>query len=394
MGLTSLAIDFPPASREDWLKRVNAVLKDAGFETLVSKTADGIAIEPLYGEASGPRAERALHAPWTVSQRADDPDAARANLQALDDLAHGATGLTLTFKGHASARGFGLAAKDLPRVLDKVALHAIALRLEGGAAEAKALAAMIAKQPIDPGRLDVSFGLASAELAGELAAQGFRGPFLEADGRPWHDKGATETQELGAVLATAVGHLRALEKPAPAVTLAAGQDMFLTLAKFRAMRLLWRRVLEASGLPDGPLHIHAETSWRMMAKLDPHSNILRAVAAVFGAGLGGADSICVLPFSIAQGLPDAFARRVARHVQTVLLEESNLWRIADPASGSGSVEYLTQALCEKAWGVFQRIERSGEWPVPDAQSAQGLPIIGTSTYRLEKEHVAAVESIA
>ena len=394
MGLTPLATDFPAASREGWLKRVDAVLKGAGFETLVSKTADGIAIEPLYGAASGPRAERALHAPWTVSQRADHPDGARANLQALDDLANGATGLTLTFMGHASARGFGLAAEDLPRVLDRIALHAIALRLEGGAPEAKALAAMIAQQPIDPGRLDVSFGLASAKLAGELAAQGFRGPFLEVDGRPWHEKGASEAQELGAVLAAAVAHLRALEKPAPGVTLAAGQDMFLTLAKFRAMRLLWRRVLEVSGLPDEPLRIHAETSWRMMAKLDPHSNILRAVAAVFGAGLGGADSICVLPFSLAQGLPDAFARRVARHVQTVLLEESNLWRVADPASGSGYAEHLTQALCEKAWGVFQKIEKSGEWPEPEARSALGRPIIGTSAYRLETERAAAVESLA
>ena len=383
--------EFPAATREDWLKRVDVVLKGAGLDTLVSKTADAIAIAPLYGQGQGPRAERAAHDPWTVHQRVDHPDAMRANEQALDDLAHGATGLTLTFKGHASARGFGLEAQNLPRVLDGIALHAIALRLEGGPAEAKALAAMIARQPIDPGRLDVSFGLKGAELAGELAAQGFRGPFLEADGRPWHDKGATEAQELGAVLAAAAGYLRALERPAPGVTLAAGQDMFLTLAKFRAMRLLWRRVLEASGLADEPLRIHAETSWRMTAKRDPHTNILRVVAAVFGAGLGGADSICVLPFSLAQGLPDRFARRVARNVQTVLLEESNLWRVADPASGSGYVEHLTQELCERAWGVFQKIEKSGEWPEPDARSAQGLPVIGTSAYRLDKEFPAAVE---
>ena len=367
------------------------MLKGASFDTLVSQTADGIEIVPLYGEARGPRAERAAHAPWTVYQRADHPDAARANAQVLDDLNHGATGLTLTFKGHESARGFGIEAKDLRRVLDGVALHAVALRLEGGVAEARALAALIAKQPVDPGRLDVSFGLQSAEPVGELIAQGFRGPFLEVDGRPWHDKGATEAQELGAVLATAVGHLRALQRPALGVTLAAGQDMFLTLAKFRAIRLLWRRVLEASGMPDAPLRIHGETSWRMMAKLDPHTNILRAVAAVTGAGLGGADSICVLPFPLAQGLPDAFTRRVARNVQNVLLEEANLWRVADPASGSGYVEHLTQELCEKAWGVFQKIEKSGEWPEPDAQSVQGLPVIGTGAYRLDKEYPAAVE---
>lgn len=384
---------FPAATREDWLKRVDAVLKGAGFDTLLSETADGIAIAPLYSDCQGPRAERAVHAPWTVYQRADHPDAVRANAQALDDLGHGATGLTLAFKGRASARGFGLVAKDLPRLLDAVALHALAIRLEGGAAEASALAATIAKQPVDPRRLDVSFGLDSAELAGELMAQGFRGPFLEADGRTWHDKGATDAQELGAVLATAVGYLRALDMQPPGVTLAAGQDMFATLAKFRAMRLLWRRVLEASGMPDEPLRIHGETSWRMMARLDPHTNILRAVAAVTGAGLGGADSICVLPFSLAQGLPDAFARRVARNVQNVLLEEANLWRVADPASGSGYVEHLTQQLCEKAWGVFQKIETNGAWPEPGAQLTQGFPVIGTSAYRLGKEFPAAVERL-
>jgi methylmalonyl-CoA mutase len=176
------------------------------------------------------------------------------------------------------------------------------------------------------------------------------------------------------------------------ITLAASQDMFGTLAKFRAIRLLWRRVLEAAGLPDAPLKLHAETSWRMMASLDPHTNILRATAAVFGAGLGGADSICVLPFSLAQGLPNSFARRVARNVQTLLIEEANLWRVADPASGAGYVEELTRGLCGAAWGVFQRAE-AGRWPEPRPVPAVGLPVIGTTAYKLGAEHAAEVETI-
>ena len=173
---------------------------------------------------------------------------------------------------------------------------------------------------------------------------------------------------------------------------AANQDMFATLAKFRAIRLLWRRVLDAAGLPDAPLRLHAETSFRMAAELDPHTNILRATAAVFGAGLAGADSICVLPHSIAQGLPNAFARRVARNVQTVLLEESNLWRVADPASGAGYVEALTSALCEKAWSVFQKAE-AGQWPEPDPAASHGLPMIGTTAYKLAAERAADVEAL-
>ena len=124
-------------------------------------------------------------------------------------------------------------------------------------------------------------------------------------------------------------------KRAVSLALAADQDMFPTLAKFRAARLLWSRILTASGLPADAITLHGETSWRMMTALDPHTNILRTTAAVFGAALGGADRITVLPFSLAQGLPDEFARRIARNTQTILQEESQLWRVSDPASGAG-----------------------------------------------------------
>ncbi len=181
----------------------------------------------------------------------------------------------------------------------------------------------------------------------------------------WHDGGSTEAQELGFTLATAVAYLRSLDRldeealaRAVGITLAADQDMFLTLAKFRAIRLLWGQVCSECSLPPVPLRLHAETSWRMMTKRDPYSNILRAAAAVFGAGLGGADSIAVLPFSAAQELPDRFARRIARNTQSILLEESNLLRAADPAGGSGYVEHLTQSLSGQAWSIFQGIEKA------------------------------------
>jgi methylmalonyl-CoA mutase len=97
----------------------------------------------------------------------------------------------------------------------------------------------------------------------------------------------------------------------------------------------------------------------MTTKRDPWVNMLRATIATFAAGIGGADSVTVLPFTAALGLPDAFARRVARNTQLILLEESNLWRVADPAAGAGGFEALTDALCEKAWSLFQAIEREG-----------------------------------
>ena len=386
--------EFGNATRDDWLKRVSAVLKGADFVgRLTSMTGDGIRIDPLYGRQAGPSAARAVAAPWIVQARADHPDAAHANAQVLDDLGHGATGLTIVCKGTAAARGFGMEVGGMAQVLAGVQLHAIALRLEGGEAAATALAEIVGRLPIDPARLDVSFGLTSPALVQRLLAQGFRGPFLEADGRDLHEQGATEAQELGVVLARAAGFLRVADATQIGVTLAADQDMFLTLAKFRAMRLLWARLLEASGAPHRSLRIHGETSWRMMAVLDPHTNILRSCAAVFGAGLGGADSISVLPFSSAQGLPNSFARRVSRNMQNVLLEESNLWRVADPAAGAGYVEHLTSELCVKAWTVFQDAER-GAWPRPDGANSRSLPMIGTTSFRLPAEYSPQVEEMS
>lgn len=398
MSELTLGADFPGLTRADWMKRVEAVLKGASFEDrLVRHSPEGIRLEPLHGQQAGPRAARPQQEPWKLLQRVDHPDAARANEQALDDLENGATGLVLVSADAASARGFGIDPGRLARVLQGVHLHAISLRMEGEAS--MALARLIATQPIDPERLNISFALTAPDDAAELARLGYAGPYMHADGRGFHEQGASDAAELGASLATAVATMRRLDRlndvhlvRAVGMTLAATQDMFATLAKFRAARLLWRRVLDAAGLPDAPLRLHAETSWRMMARLDPHTNILRATAAVFGAGLGGADSITVLPFSLAQGLPNAFARRVARNLQSVLLEEANLWRVADPASGAGYAETLTRGLCEAAWTVFQNAE-AGDWPAPRPDSAHGLPVIGTTAYPLKQEAAPETEAV-
>jgi methylmalonyl-CoA mutase len=141
--------------------------------------------------------------------------------------------------------------------------------------------------------------------------------------------------------------------------LAADQDQFLTTAKFRAIRKLWTRIEEACGLKPKPVFVSAETAWRMMTKRDPHGNIVRGTIAALGAAVGGADAVTVLPLSAALGLPDAFARRIARNTQTILIEEANIHRVADPAAGSGAIEALTDALCGVAWKLFQEIERAG-----------------------------------
>lgn len=392
-----LAADFPPATYDDWRKLVDGVLKGAPFEKLVSKTSDGLRIDPIYRRAQGaaPVAGRAAAAPWQIMQRIDHPDAKAANLQALHDLENGATGLALVFAGSNGAHGFGLepTAEAVEKVLNGVFLDAgIGIELQVGPQSRMAaihVAEYIKRKGLDPAACNVRFGmdpLGAATAWGRspftwaeivpaltnavrgLATMGFRGPFVAADGRVIHNAGGSEVQELAFVLASGVAYLRALEASGVPLEdaqgmvyarLAADADQFLTLAKFRALRLLWARIETACGLAPKPLFIAADTAWRMLTQRDPYVNMLRATMATFSAGLGGANAITVLPHTLARGLPDPFARRAARNTQLVLLEESNLAKVSDPAAGSGGIEALTKQLCEAAWALFQETEKAG-----------------------------------
>jgi methylmalonyl-CoA mutase len=393
----SLAADFPPATHEQWLKRVEGVLKGADFQKkLVSRSHDGIAIQPLYPKAEGSApVAREQAGRWRVSQRVDHPDPAKANELALLDLEGGADALTLVTQKAPAARGFGVridSLDDLDRALSGVMLDLIHLRLDAGGhgRQIAALVLALAERRghrlsdlsldlgLDPigamaaqGRMSASWDAMARRMGDTLANltdQGFAGRAFLADGRVYHEAGASEAQELAAVLATGIGTLRALKaqghsldaaRRALSFLLVADADEFLTVAKLRALRRLWARVEQACGLEPRPIRLHAETAWRTTTRRDPWVNMLRTTVAVFSAGIGGADAITALPLTAALGLPDAFARRIARNTQVILLDESNLARVADPAAGAGGFEALTDALCEKAWGLFQEIEREG-----------------------------------
>ena len=422
----SLAGDCPAATHDDWRRLVDAVLKGAPFSRLESRTYDGLVIEPLYERAPAARAVpgRAPGAAWTVMQRVDHPDPAAANAQAREDLANGATGLALVFAGSVGANGFGLdaSADQLARALDGVALDGINLDIDLApfARDTSQRVAELVKRRADPTAATLRFGYdpltavamsgkiplpwsetapLMARLIGTLAEAGFKGPFAVADGRVIHNAGGSEAQELAFVLASAVAYLRALEaggkdggmaleaaRDAIYFRLAADADQFLTMAKFRAARKLWARIEAACGLSPKPLLVAAETAWRMMTARDPYVNMLRTTIAVAAAGFGGADAITVLPHTAPLGLPDAFARHIARNTQLVLLEESNLARVADPAAGSGAIEALTQQLCAAAWSGFQEIETAGgAW----AALEKGLIQRNVTAVRAERQTAVA-----
>ncbi len=395
---------FPRWSGADWRKAAAAALKGKSLDALAARTADGIEIEPLYPPAEGPRALRA-EGSWRIMARLDHPDPGEANAQALEDLAGAADGLQVVFSGAIGGYGFGL------RRFDSASLHAAfeGVRFEGGlrfeldlgrqgAEEARRFASLIERSGARAADCAVAFGLDPfawsafgpfpadwpshaqpyLDAALTLRAAGFAGPLAVADARAVHAAGGAPGQELAFALGAGVSLMRLfvaagvpLDEARRRISfrLAADADEFVTLSKFRALRLMWARVEEACGLEPRFANIHAESAWRMMTARDPFVNVMRGAMAAFSAGLGGADSISVLPHTLALGLPDSLARRLARNGQLILLRESNLGFVADPAAGAGGFEALTRALGAKGWSLFQEAEAQGGLPAVLASGA-------------------------
>jgi methylmalonyl-CoA mutase len=405
----SMMEGFSAPERAQWLALVEKALKGADFERrLVSRTADGLRIEPLYIRGNRPDgvAEQVPGAapfqrgtsgatvspPWDIRQIHAEPDPLKANAAILEDLEGGATSLKLQIAAPGWA-GLAPDAATLGTALKGVMLDVCPVSLDAGEETATAAAglgelwraanitdiARLGAFNADPlgtlaltGSLRQPIDVALAEAA-KLAASALGAPHLTAlvaDGHPYHAAGASEAQELAAVLATLTAYLRALDSagiapaqalPKIAINLAVDADQILGIAKLRAARRLVWQVASACGAGDAvaQMTFGAETSMRMMAKRDPWVNMLRTTIACATAAMGGAQVITVLPFTWALGQPDSFAHRMARNTHLVLQEESGLGRVHDPAGGSFAIESLTSELAATAWKLFQDIEAAG-----------------------------------
>jgi methylmalonyl-CoA mutase len=404
----SLAAEFPAATHEQWQSLVEGVLRKSGRdvsgraveEMLATPLQDGLATRPLYtasdaaGDAGYPgfapftrgrRPEGGAVDGWDVRQRHTRPDPVETNRAVLEDLENGVTSLWL------AVGATGVPVSGLAAALDGVLLGLAPVALDAGDEFVPAAAELLKLYDerevphqqvrgtlgVDPTAQLARTGkevTGHQESATELARLCHREyPGLRAltvDALPYHEAGASDVQELGCSLATGVSRLRDLTAAGLSVDAACGQlefryaataDQFLTIAKLRAARRLWARVAEVCGADPAARaqRQHAVTSPVMMTRRDPWVNMLRTTVASLAAGLGGADAVTVLPFDHALGLPDAFARRIARNTSTILLDESHLGRVTDPAGGSWYVERLTDELAHAAWAWFQEIERAG-----------------------------------
>jgi methylmalonyl-CoA mutase len=397
----SLAAEFPDANLDQWHSLVAGVLRKSGKEVsgaaaedaLSTALEDGLRTRPLYTAhdaapdpgfpgfapfVRGARAEGNTTGGWDVRQR----HAVADNTAVLTDLENGVTSLWLV----AGEGGIPVAA--LGEVLAGVYLDLAPIALDAGSEFASAAGELLRlhdERGIDGKAVRGSLG---ADPLGHEARTGEALDFapvvplarrcaeeypglraLTVDALPYHEAGGSAAQELGASIATGVAYLRGLTEAGLSVEQACAQlefryaataDQFLTIAKLRAARRLWARVAEVCGAPGaGAQAQHAVVSPVMMTRRDPWVNMLRATIATLAAGVGGAEAVTVLPFDHALGLPDAFARRIARNTSTILVEESHLSRVIDPAGGSWYVERLTDELAEAAWRFFRTIERDG-----------------------------------
>ncbi len=424
-----LAQNFSAVTNDEWLDAAlkgkpggdAASVTDDGIRVNWLYTADdALAADPggVPGQAPFVRGTGSGTAdvPWEIRQEQRHPERGAAREAIIEDLEGGVTQVELRLdraarEGHgpssdafAETRGRDgvmiSTVDDLDATLDGVHLDLAPLAINAGAQAVPAAALQLAllrrrgiadadargSLRIDPlgvvaesgaiaGTLDDAVA-AAGRIAAEVAESHPQIRPLTVDTRAYVGAGATAVRELAIAITTGAVYLRAADDaglapsdaaPRSEFTLAVGADQFQEIAKLRAFRRLWARVLELSGVAAADRHspLVARTSDRMLAAIDPWSNMLRATTAGFAAAVGGADGLTVTPFdaqvvdTLGAAAPSGLGHRIARNTQLVLQEESGLRRVADPAGGSWYVESLTDAFARAAWEQIQAIEADG-----------------------------------
>ena len=380
--ITPLADAFAQASSDDWLALVEKTLKGAAVDTLIGRTADGVAIRPLYtaADAVAPLpfpSIRRHQGGWDIRADIAQSDPAAANAAALQALSGGATSILVR-----TTEPGGLA-----QALDGVLTDLAPVALDGGfhgIAAAEALAKIAKSAPaaplalhldplsafaaagVSPGPVDGHIARA-ADFAAGLADTYPKASLFLASGGVVHEAGGSPAWELGFAIAAGLGYAKALVAAGLPITtvfdriilgVTAEAESLTAIAKLRAARVLWARVVQACGVA-GPARIEARSSGRMLTRADRWTNLVRLTSAGFAAAVGGADAVVLGAFSDALGEADAFSSRMARNTQLILMQEAHVGRVVDPAAGSWAVEAQTAELARAAWAVFVEIEGFG-----------------------------------
>ena len=420
--------EFPPTPYEEWRKVVDKFLKGAPFEKrLITKTYENIDLQPMYRQEDieglphldslpgfapylrGATPLGYVASSWDVAQELPYATPAAFNAALRADMARGQNAVNLvldrpTLAGidadQAEADDVGKgglsisSVADLAQALDGVDLENTPLFIQASTSAltfTALLAALVQKQGKSLAKVRGAIGM---DPLGQLARDGrlprdldgiydvmaqlaawakANAPHLQTmtvQGSPYHNGGASTTQELAFALATAVDYVRAMQARGSSIddiaprirfSLSIGSNFFMEIARLRAARLLWAKIVQAFGGNEASqkMSLHARTSAWNQTVYDPHVNLLRATTEAFSGAVGGCDSLHISPFDELLRVPDEFSRRVARNTHTVLREESHITRTVDPAGGSWYVENLTDSVGRKTWAIFQEVEKQG-----------------------------------
>ncbi|HHW37142.1 MAG TPA: methylmalonyl-CoA mutase [Bacillales bacterium] len=419
--------EFPFPDVQKWKETAQESLKGKSFETLMTKTYEGIELKPLYvqkdvenlshvndlpGEGSFVRGADYLRNSanaWDIAQEITGRSAKQFNKALIEDLERGQTMVNLVVD-EATKRGYdadeaerdlvGLngvpvaSINELRDALANIDLKEHRLFMQTGISTLPVYAGLIAyakEQDINIQELVAFIGL---DPIGAIAATGQsklgikrfyntmaqlakwshkNSPNVKTiyiQGELYHNAGGSATEELAFALATGVEYInemldRGLEIDVIAnqmyFSFAVGSNVFMEIAKLRAARMLWSKIVESFGgtKQAQKMYIHVRSSNWTKTVYDPYVNMLRTTTEAFAGAVGGANSMHVSPFDEAIRADDTFSRRIARNTQIILQEESLLNQIVDPAGGSWYVESLTDAVASKAWELFQEVEKNG-----------------------------------
>lgn len=421
---------FPPVKVAEWEAKISEELKGAAFEKLIWKTAEGFDVRPFYtskdleemvfsdvlpGEFPFIRGDKIAGNDWVIRENIRVTDFSEANKKALQALNRGAGGL-----GFILPEELKLSARGLETLLKDIVIECIHINFSAGSqwAELQSLfSELVRKRGIDPvkisgslgidplsmlalkGRLEQPINLELKKLAQLIKDEGtafsnFR--HISVCGNLFHNAGANVVQESAIVLSLVSQYMELLvnegisaEVAARTIQLklSAGSLYFMEIAKFRAIRILFSKLIKAWGVDNDKVlnpFIHAETSSRNQTVYDHYVNMLRGTTEGMSAVLGGADSLSILPFDHPFRNSTSFSERIARNTQIILKEEAYLDKVADPSAGSYYIEKLTESIVEYSWKLFLEIDSEGGY-LQSLKSGKIQNMCSESAAKLEKD---------
>lgn len=396
--------EFPPVSTEKWEEVINKDLKGADYEKkLVWKTIEGFNVKPYYraedlegleyldsnpAQAPYTRGKHADNNVWDIRQDINADTLEEANKLAIEALERGANSLGFCACKADSVESMKVLLKDIHLEACKINFTCSKNMLE----TLKIFAQVVKENGFNAENV---YGSCNFDIYGHALLHGeFRNGeencykeakeliefakanlpkfrVLTVNGRHIHNAGSNIVQELGYTLSAAndlMAHLTDMGMqvcdvaPQMVFNFATGSNYFMEIAKIRAARLLWSKIIEQYNPCCDccyKVFINATSSIWNKSIYDPYVNMLRTTTETMSAAIAGADSITTNPFDIAYKGSDSFGYRIGRNQQLLLKEESYMDKIVDPAAGSYYIENLTNSIAQHAWELFISVETKG-----------------------------------